>query len=409
MTARFASATAKRVEQLIGKRGGGEWAFRALDPCAENPYSERACKIPDQTSSSTVALNMRTDFIIPAPSDKKWDCMIVSLPFGEVPMIHMVKESTSDEWDLATAPFKHVHNYPSLVYGRVKANHGSGAFQAVTEGPSFGQLGDQYRATYKGFSIVHIANDLTNEGMVYAGQISMPPSSKVLEVRDADDTERNINNSFTQLSVAKIPYNISALIASCPGYTRTKAKEGVYIANKFVNAAHKYTSTDWVPIIIGAQPSATTSTNTVEVSFVDEQKNRQLTTLLADSVAGETLTVSGYDNTQVGVVIFEGLNPLSSLDVKLRGGFEAVPAPSSAWFPFATESPMTDNEALEEFYSIQSRLPDAYPERYNSWGALIPLLANVASGVVGWGVERIRTALNQRYGPKPQYIEESVD
>lgn len=399
-------ASAQKIEQIIGRRGGGEWAFRALDPCSETSFSPNGARIPDQAQTQTAAMNFRVDKFIAPPSNLNdgdtWDCMIIALPFPELPFLTVVKNSNEQDWSsafgrlnstAANGVYPQSITFPALQYGEVTES----TRQALTNGPTLGQYSEAFRTSYKGFSVKFNANALNDQGYVWAGQVTMGPSTS--EVDPGDGFVYDLH------AIAKLPMDVAALVSICPSYVRMNAREGVYLPIKFNGQNHEYRPCTWQTIHTNDQANKTHLLDGIELGY--QRSNDSIPVDGTNPVKTRSpldneqpVVVSGFDNTQVGVAMFMGMGRGATLDFKGRMGVEAVASGSSPWNPFVAEAPMPDSVALEEFYTVQNLLAPAYPEKYNGWGWLIPVIGEAVARFADWGIKQITSWLDSKYnGP----------
>jgi len=384
----------KYIENLIGRGGpGGAWAFKALDPCAEQ--EEGGLRIPDKTATDTACLEGRADLSVTAPaavpSDGHWDCLLVSMPLPEAPIWYWTRVSGTDTW---TAQPQFIFT-PGLTGADLDIETGVNYGSLKTIGPTLGQNGDAFRTTYKGFSVIHDSSDLHNEGRVFAGQIRAPP---FVGTEPGPDGGPAFTRKF--FTFGKIPQDTSALLSSCTEMVRFKAREGIYVPQRFNQPKHAFTSTDWRPLSVGSNPKDCEGLFSLRYAFVDQTGAATQTVTVNGYSPNSDYVVSGADNTQMGVAFFMGIHKESTLDIKLRQCEEVQVAPASPWSFFAEPTPLPDEAAIRDVAIIMDELNVAYPERYNSFGALIPLIGQAVSALVGWGAGKVTNWLSRRYGKK---------
>jgi len=402
------SRDVRTIESFIGRGGAGaDWAFKALDPCSEQ--KEGGKRIPDRTASATVAFEGRSDALISAPTEvsagEEWDCMIVAIPVPESPFLVFKRAAGGASWGTPN-----VHEMPSISSGNVV----TATWKVNQDGwPSLGVNGAAYRTTYKGFSVVFDASDLNNEGRVYAGQLRGGITSRMTGDPGAGD----FGNHPTYI-IDQIPEGPQALDSACSGMVRMKAREGIYVPCRFTDPEHVYQKTPWSHINNAGTGAAGGSNVLGDVRY-------QFATVLGGTGGVEaglpvtggdpllTRVVSGIDNTQVGVAMFMGIHKSANLDLKMRLGMEAQSDPGSPWSLFQEDAPLPDMSALTDFVVIQESLAMAYPERFNSFGALIPVIGEAVAAMAGWGIGKATKWLTNRYTNRKRgnarYVEEDVD
>jgi len=394
----------KLIEELIGRGGAsGAWAFKALDPCAEQ--EEGGLQIPDRTATATAPLEGRSDITITAPAatpaDGNWDCMILSVPFPEAPIWVFTKDVNAalGSWGTPT-----IYPLPSIKYGRLSGS------ATLDFAPLLGQYTDGFRTTYKGFSVIHDSSDLHNEGRVYAGQIRAIPSS---EIEDVTELSSGVKSENTRWIMGKIPQDQAALLSACGEMVRGKARDGIYVPVRFNQPKHDFSPCTWAPL-----PTSTVSQQffrylqRIRYELVNSDGTvASASPLFAGTLAQEVL-VSGIDNTQLGVAMFMGIHKTSNLDIKVRMGLESQVGPGSPWTDFAKPTPLPDETALTDVAIIADELNVAYPERFNSLGMLIPLIGSAVGSLLNWGVGKLAGWASNRYArrsARQAYVEEGPD
>lgn len=398
---------AKLIEQFIGKRGGGDWALRALDPCAE--LVTGAVRIPDKTIGSTASMAFVTDVLVSAPTgitaETEWDCMIVAMPFPEAPFWVWKKPSITTEWNLDP---DQVIKFQGLSLGSVtQPNRVEGPFISSRDGPTLGQFGSAYRTTYKGFSTVFDAPDLHNQGRVYAGQMRSEPNTNPMTIVPSG-SEGEFD--AMELFLNKIPVDVAGLQSACPGMVRMRATEGIYVPIHFNLQEHAYQPTVWGPVHQGDTANTTQYLHPIQFGFLDSEGQRHgAIGRLAGDFGNEIAVCSGSDNTQLGVALFMGMSGAANLDIHCEMGLEVEPSVGSPWYPFQEDAPLPDVTALEEFVIVQDQLAVAYPERYNSFSALIPLIGQAVASLASWGVGTVTRWIGSKYSPKAKPVDIPVD
>jgi hypothetical protein len=398
---------ARLIEDFIGRGGsGGSWAFRALDPCAEQLAGGE--RIPDRTTGETVAFECRGDRTIMPPTDladsAEWDCLILSMPIPEAPIWIFTKKTSDANWPAQPSIF----GDPAVNPGYVWNVHDPTWWKLRSTGPTLGNYSEAFRTTFKGFSVLHDAPDLYNQGRVFLGQYR----SHAIKV---DYTESALTGNdkgavTSNLWFKKIPSDQSALLSACPGMVKMRAVHGAYIPSRFSNPVHTYTDTPWGYLRIDDTAVATRGLSAVTYEMTDGNGNNLGEHTLTGTDASAWTVVSGTDNTQVGVCLFTGMAKQATLDIKLRFGLEAQAAPASPWSLFTEETPYPDEAAITEMAIIQDKMDTGYPESYNSFGALIPVIGGIVAEIARWGIGKATAWFTKRYSkPATQPVDIPVD
>jgi hypothetical protein len=108
------------------------------------------------------------------------------------------------------------------------------------------------------------------------------------------------------------------------------------------------------------------------------------------SLPGPLQFDSAYDNINIGVVIFRGLQGNSgggfgsALQLKCIAGLEIAPNPNASVRIFAEAAAPFEPRALEAYYTLCLELKDAYPASFNSLQSILDAISSAASKV--WNV-----------------------
>lgn len=372
---------------------GKQFAMRQLHPNDET--ARGGCKIPDEWSGESVAAELRYDTKIAAPSgtDSTWDCIILSTPNPDIPLVYLTRKS-NDTWkyDEPTA-----YNVP----GYVNANSGSqqwftssskwsGLNDATTNRPNLGILAQSTRSVYKGITVHLIANSLTDQGMSYAVQYT--DSGSIEPLNDTSTSEGGAASDGPANPVLRsytgIPSEVTQLFDKSAGTVALPAREGAYMSHRFSAPTHLFQGTTAfgeavalglgtikAPTVLGSFPS----------SGPVEGSKRWLFEPAGD--------------LNFGVILFAGIDKAASLDVKVRAGLECVPKVGSPWTSFTGQSPTLDRSALDGVRMVGGKLAMSYPANYNDWGLLGKVIKGAmnyflpGSGVAyDWLAERISNA-----------------
>jgi hypothetical protein len=386
-------ADIRSIEEHIGRGGeAGVWAMMALDPMAEADVG--GCRIPDKTVGSTAAFVARNDTTISRPpglpSDVDlWDCLILCLNMPEAPFVYFTKATKEPKWVLDNM---HVLSMPTL--DPAYHSYNKTAITSELGSPKLLRDAEAFRTTHKGISIMYDAPSLFDQGRAFCCQMRATPN--ITEKTSADTGEGLEKQICKTAEYFKIPGDQGTMYSVAPEMTRFKAKHGVYMPMRFNNVIHNYTTTSGATKAKGEQDNRMIS-GLIQLQYSDGTVSPSFRLSSADGPKdGSELGVSGLDNTQVGIILFKGLSELATLDVKMLEGIECQCDPAASWCNFMERVPDVDEKALEMQVTIADRLPMAYPERYNAWGALVPVIGQVLGSVLQWGVGKVTTWLSNR-------------
>jgi len=113
---------------------------------------------------------------------------------------------------------------------------------------------------------------------------------------------------------------------------------------------------------------------------------------------------SGYDNTNIGVMIFRGLSGSggvgsTSLQVKCIAGLEIAPNPSASDRVFAEGAAAYDPKAIQAYYTLAMELQGVYPAKYNDWGDIWGAIKSAVGTVYNDVIKPVATQFVEKAGP----------
>lgn len=406
---------ARAIEDHIGRGGeGGAWAMMALDPFAETVMT--AVRIPDNTVGMTASFLSRFESTVAPPtgatSTATWDCLVITLPFPEAPVLVYKKLSSDLRWPgavTATANEAQVISANGIPPGWSALNHSN----VVGAQPTFLANAEAFRTTHKGLSIIYDDSALEKRGRVFSMQMRTAIQTFSQESVDVTGTppdtvwDGRMSKNLTQY---RIPADQTSMYAVVPDMTRWKAEHGVYVVNRFTNVVHAYQSSSGIAKVPGNKDPRMYQ---VTIGLVYEDGTEQLTVLetpISTTAARQYMRVSGQDNTQIAVVLFKGLGGTGVLDLKFVQGSEVQVDSATPWALFNEKAPDPDQAALDDQIVIQDRLPYAYPEKYNAWGALIPVIGAVLNSILPWAAGKVGGWISSKLQPKKaEYVDLPLD
>lgn len=426
-----------RNVRLGNTASGSEFVLRAAHPCDETHSG--GVPIPDASESSSANLEVRHLDIISAPpgdvTSSNWDIQILSLALPDVAVVYRKKLSTNPAWGFW-------HSLP--ITGQTIAPGTSKFLGTITDinagweeitKPSLVSTASSFRQSFRGLTIVPNMSSISNQGFVISGQVNNLPTVQSLGFNYRTDVAEHetVENPLDCITYASIPNNNDQLMSVCPDASTWEAKKGVYMPLHFVQPTHLYNEA------VGATYTRATTAGREEVSHTgypvilgtsqnttDENINVFGGLIFPDTtnVGSPFLTSAGLVNSTLGVVIMSGLAANATLEVKTRSGLEFVPKPGTAAAPFITEAPLKDQMALDMAQALQKKLPSSFPHRYNSLGALLPMLMSVGKQLLPHVLPQLMNFVSSRLqqnfqdvpaSPVPsrrravRYVDEDVD
>jgi hypothetical protein len=257
-----------------------------------------------------------------------------------------------------------------------------------------------FRNSYASLTCYLTASATTDQGTCFASQTA-PELIQGLQLAS--------NNGNSLISGAAVPvtldfyngvpYNEADMALMNPRFYTAPARDGVYMPIRLTGPVQHFGHPTYNSLLKGQvltnpvlpfyQMVATTSLTAAIVPTLHQPTLRSLLGMLPTSgtltppITGTT--VAAYymmtDNTNVGMVIFRGLDPKATVTLKYVAGVEYCVDASSPMQNFTTIPPRYDPKAIETYYRIVQETPDAYPASWNSLGTLMGLVTSGLSKV----------------------------
>jgi hypothetical protein len=291
---------------------------------------------------------------------------------------------------------------------------GARAIIGITSLPNISPNG--FRHQYGSITCELIAAAVADQGQVYAAQYApimrkvgcVVPNGYDSGIANPDTPGTNYQ-LFAQRYSCVLPASESDLAAMSPEFYMGAAREGVYVPLRlsgpnqpfarstpegqlavFGNDAG-YFNVDVSNYPIGAVlcPFRNDPMNGVDPGIPWVFAGPTLLNFGAGypALPSPLMFDSGYDNMNVGVVIWRGLTGASgggfgsSIQVKTIMGLEIASNPTASARIFAENPAPYEPKAIEAYYAICLELKDAYPARYNSLESIFDAIGSVASKV----------------------------
>jgi len=437
---------------------GRDWLLRALHPASE----KRSPGLPDESSTFVLRPDFRITDTIQAPSGAaSWDCFIW-MPPGDCNALYWATAPAPADFTTVSPPDGSQVGVISLQTNPILSDvsrpyvtqFGSQTQYCLTNLPSLRPAA--FRHQFKSVTIEQIASAVSDQGQVYAAQFAPILRRAGLVLPQGYDTGVPITppNAPYYAWIAEhyttiLPADERALSRMNPDFYQAPSREGVYMPLRLagptqpfarsvtggdvhqLNGGGGFLSNSGVEAPIGAL--LTPNTGELEgtrggfggsslLPWVYQFNVNTQTTVPGAQLLRLPSNLSmdtGYDNTNVGVVIFRGLNGSSgggfgaALQVKLIAGLELAPTPSQGDSVFAEKPAPYEPRAMEAYYKLCLELKGTYPARFNSfedildaigdaakkiWTNVEPTIVSGLSGLANAGLGMLTNAAGRRMG-----------
>lgn len=242
----------------------------------------------------------------------------------------------------------------------------------------------QYRCIYAGATLTSDAPSLTDQGTISAAQYSVMEKNYSIPTLDfAAPTNVYLGRSV-KVWESTIPTFDS--LQNMPGVYTAKSKDGCYLPLKLAPSDFSFKSTGEATYVHSDRSSGIVSEKEVFCSTSTGLSNPYCP--CADVVASDVTGLPTGDlmlapsTSNVGHISVRGISNSAALYVQLRVGYEVMVMPGSTYSPNLIKLIESDPVALESYFEISRRLADAYPEHYNSLGAILPIIGGLAQKVL---------------------------
>lgn len=328
---------------------GAAWAIKCLHPCDESTLLYSG--IPDKTAASVITPEHRTRESItpPVPTGQavSWDCAILGLPFPDTPAVYFRRLNTdpAGQWDQGVA----------------LTNPLTTDFRSTIM---------KYRLAYSGTTAHLVASATTDMGMVKAASVPLEFS---IVPETAPTTGERVRIADGQ------QWDITAFDQVSPKIYTSEARGGTYVVDRLCEDTCRFVPNGVINVDVYA-PSQNSATGPVPDA-----------TPKGISVAGSA--TSNIQNFTNALILFTGLSPQASIDLKCVRGYEACPQTKSILSTMLKCSPDYDPRALSMASRVAQRMPAAFPAHYNDLGDIfggisraiaslgIPVVSDIAGAV----------------------------
>jgi hypothetical protein len=365
------TSTNNRLSRLLPAElgtteAGKAWALKCLHPNSESTMGSQG--IPD-TSSYQIALpEARSNLVISKPAglaDKNWDVVVMFPDCVEIACIAYYRTS-GQTWQqvrdgLNATPPTAGFAAPQIFYNSL--------FKDTT----MHNDADKWRITSHGATTHLDTAALTDQGMVYADHWPHEDFTAMQAAAEGPPvlTEYNaflyvMPNMQSSDMVERSPrtYVNNARYGS---YTVMYPSDTTLSAPYFSNRG-----TEKVKSIQFLWPDQSTSVTTPEL-----YTKPAYTGLMT---AEGRFDLGGFTT---GFVLYEGIDKVSNVQVKVKTAFEIVPTNQTIAQAFTNRSPLCDLKALEVVGRVAQNAPGSYPADYNDLSKVLGSIWNTVKGVVG--------------------------
>lgn len=419
----------RHLERFGVSGSGRDWILRALHPAGDH----KSPGLPDQSSTSVLRPDFRMQATIAAPPDAPtWDLYIWTVP-GDVNAVYWAKGQSPCDFSADAPPdgtcqvgvLRNQASSDGLEPIVFSANDGSGRF--VTTVSSLPNLNAaSFRHQFSSITVHQIASAVADQGQVYAAQFppQIRPTDLVIPVGYVSGVPIpgsepiSFYEYYGSWSTCTLPTNEADLAAMAPQFYMDAAREGAYLPLRLAGPSQPYASatggmglayqdggappygTPNVPVAmrrLGCVLTPTSQTGSGSASPLIPWPFQCVGMRAQNPIGGGAIIKldnlmmdTGYDNTNIGVIIFRGLAGANgggfgaSVQLKAVNGLEIAPNPGASDRVFAEVAAPYEPRALEAYYALCLELKDAYPASFNSLSSILDAIKGVASKI--WGV-----------------------
>jgi len=411
----------RKLERFGVSGPGRDWILRALHPAGDH----KSPGLPDQSACSVLRPDYRLQATIQPPTGAvAWDLYIWTPP-GDVNAVYWATGPAPCDFTVAAPPDPTcqvgvLRLQPSQDLDQVvvfNATDGSGrSVDAVPSVPIVNACA--FRHQFKSVTCHLIAAAVADQGQVYAAQLSpiitptglTIPSAYQSSIQEAPGPPILYYSYYGNSYMTVLPTVEADLCAMAPQFYMDAAREGCYLPLRLAGPTQ--------PFARGSSCGGNAFSSTLTFSPGEQTGNRRVGSMLTPVSMGSNgvggvvipwvfsavttfgfggpaqlpglMMDTGYDNTNVGVIIFRGLQGSggggfsASVQLKCVAGLEIIPNPAAPDRIFAEVAAPYEPRALEAYYSLCLELRDGYPASFNSLSSILDAIGSVASKI--WGV-----------------------
>lgn len=370
---------------------GAAWLAKALHPA---DVTLDVHGVPTLEGVPTATLDYMTTQTIAAPGAAAWGAEVLLNPnpmyFGKV-----ITSTAAPAYGSTTVYNPTLTTTAFSEFGAGAKNWHAAALASWTSNVL------RYRMLYASVTVTMSASSTTNQGTVVAGQY--PKTGDRGYSAQAVDFTQNPTTVYMARKVVCYDVNRpnTTALQQIRGSCSWDAKEGVYQILKMDESALEWRNVGSLYIPMGMGPPSSSVRTLVQgkdaVDFFGYAAAGANDTLFGpvgswarqlpsgtgattatpfNGAAGGTNTMCHMlpCSTNMGHMIFQGLDPAATLMMTFRVGFEVVVPPGSVYNQSVTMPVRYDPLALESYYRASREMMSAYPAKYNIFGAVLPFL-----------------------------------
>jgi hypothetical protein len=394
------------LSRLRGKVSelGLRWAIETLDPCGV-PFTSPG--IPDYSTGTRHVKTLRFGDTISAPPNlgspetgDTWDLMIMTLPYVEIPFLHLKKKS-SDPWPSTDT----IAGVAAMLRTNFLTNQGSGGLVEVNNPSSPGSfwmppeyaafwttqtltptgslaMVNQYsavRPVSRGITTELVGPSLFKGGRVYSGQIRpnfLEPTSDFTIGQlsyDGSVPDGQIDNKPGRRSAIFLPpLGPEYIVEGDPLYQERDANDGDY------NVCRTYNTTGVCDLLSTSKASAVCIGSEEQLTLGTWANDQGIPGAVVMWWSTTTPLIGmPLEGLNTSVVYYTGLNLTQSVRVKYRGAVEGVPRLGGPYVELSKVAVEADGAAVQLVADIVNTLPHSYPAGYNDMGGLLGVIGTV--------------------------------
>lgn len=367
----------------------GDWLTKALHP----PSHMRDVAIPDDTFRPSIRLDLRPSVTIsnPAGEASPWDLCVITTPGDAVGARWCIGPAGTDFRTVSSGDVGVTIGFlPLQSSGPDRSFQGysvpySGGATTLTpfRAQSLSSAPWAFRTTYRSSTIEMVSSTLVNGGNVTAAQFDNDwehePGFTVMARPGGPTTAVG--------SATTLPLSEGDITLQAPSSFVGMAKDGVYIPHRLMGpqqsfvTTHNRDSSDFYPdgssfrYFIAAPVSGTIRLPSQPRIIADASSDYPTVVRWIDDLTTLCdVDDTNYDRCTSSVTIFRGLDPTSSLNLRMYVGLELVPTAQSPMRVFVRPPLPPDQKAMLLYYHLASSMRTVYPASYNQFSLLLPIL-----------------------------------
>jgi len=364
--------------------GGAAWLVKAL-----HPVEGEAAPIPDAVDLPTILPDYRLTNVLTKPTGlatANWDACIVGIGSDVVPLLWAAGAAGID-FRTDNAPESGVHQAVDTVVAAGGTQTAvcipqAGGAAVVREYDWYHSLENPtgFRVASKSVTVYATGSELYNQGTVYVGQYS-----RMLDPGAGESTDATAPFSVLGTNIVSLPLSEEDMAVMTPDLYTAPAREGAYIVHRLTGPSQemvrKRTVESWwdatgYKCFSTVRPTGRSLPTSQVLRFRMGTEN-------VSPAFPYVVPSTGFDEKcTFSVAIFRGLHENMSLTIKSNQVLELLPSTTSPSRQFVRPSGLFDPQAMNAYYAIIQRMPDAVAAKHNFLGTLLPILASIAARVL---------------------------